>query len=46
MSKQAQAERERQARIILSTAETEIAEKFAERPRNMSAIPVPCTCAA
>jgi len=30
MSKQAQAERERQARIILSTAETEIAEKFAE----------------
>lgn len=30
MSKQAQAERERQARIILSTAETEIAEKFAK----------------
>jgi len=30
MSKQAQAERERQARIILGTAETEIAEKFAE----------------
>jgi regulator of protease activity HflC (stomatin/prohibitin superfamily) len=30
MSKQAQAERERQARIILSTAETEIAEKFAQ----------------
>jgi regulator of protease activity HflC (stomatin/prohibitin superfamily) len=30
MSKRAQAERERQARIILSTAETEIAEKFAE----------------
>ena len=29
MSKQAQAERERQARIILGTAETEIAEKFA-----------------
>lgn len=28
MSKQAQAERERQARIILGTAETEIAEKF------------------
>lgn len=28
MSKQAQAERERQARIILSTAETEIASKF------------------
>ncbi len=30
MSKQAQAERERQARIILGTAETEIAQKFAE----------------
>ena len=30
MSRQAQAERERQARIILSTAETEIAEKFAK----------------
>ncbi len=29
MSKQAQAERERQARIILGTAETEISEKFA-----------------
>jgi regulator of protease activity HflC (stomatin/prohibitin superfamily) len=30
MSKQAQAERERQSRIILGTAETEIAEKFAQ----------------
>jgi regulator of protease activity HflC (stomatin/prohibitin superfamily) len=30
MSKQAQAERERQARIILGTAETEIANKFVE----------------
>jgi regulator of protease activity HflC (stomatin/prohibitin superfamily) len=30
MSKQAQAERERKARIILGTAETEIAEKFAK----------------
>jgi hypothetical protein len=30
MSRQAQAERERQSRIILSTAETEIAERFAE----------------
>ena len=30
MSRQAQAERERQARIILSTAETEIASKFVE----------------
>jgi regulator of protease activity HflC (stomatin/prohibitin superfamily) len=30
MSRQAQAERERQARIILGTAETEIAHKFVE----------------
>ncbi|MBE0650306.1 MAG: slipin family protein [Bacteroidales bacterium] len=30
MSKQAQAQRERQARVILGTAETEIAEKFAK----------------
>ena len=30
MSRQAQAERERQARIILGTAETEISTKFAE----------------
>lgn len=30
MSKQAQAERERQARVILGTAETEIAKKFAK----------------
>jgi len=30
MSRQAQAERERQARIILGTAETEISSKFAE----------------
>lgn len=30
MSKQAQAERERKARVILGTAETEIAEKFAQ----------------
>jgi regulator of protease activity HflC (stomatin/prohibitin superfamily) len=30
MSRQAQAERERQSRIILATAETEIAEKFAQ----------------
>jgi len=30
MSRQAQAERERQARVVLGTAETEIAQKFAE----------------
>lgn len=34
MSKQAQAERERQARIILGTAETEISEKFAKAAKN------------
>ena len=34
MSRQAQAERERQARIILSTAETEIAEKFADASKH------------
>ncbi len=33
MSRQAQAERERQARIILGTAETEISEKFATAAR-------------
>lgn len=40
MSKQAQAERERQARIILGTAETEIAEKFAAAARNYADNPV------
>lgn len=40
MSKQAQAERERQARIILGTAETEIAEKFAQASRNYQNNPV------
>jgi regulator of protease activity HflC (stomatin/prohibitin superfamily) len=34
MSRQAQAERERQSRIILSTAETEIAAKFEEASRH------------
>ena len=40
MSKQAQAERERQARIILGTAETEISEKFAEAAKNYQDNPV------
>jgi regulator of protease activity HflC (stomatin/prohibitin superfamily) len=40
MSKQAQAERERQARIILGTAETEIAEKFAQAARQYEANPM------
>jgi regulator of protease activity HflC (stomatin/prohibitin superfamily) len=40
MSRQAQAERERQARIILGTAETEIASKFVEASRQYAANPV------
>ena len=40
MSKQAQAERERQARVILGTAETEIAEKFATASENYKNNPV------
>ncbi|MBI4539866.1 MAG: slipin family protein [Gemmatimonadetes bacterium] len=40
MSRQAQAERERQARIILGTAETEIASKFVEAAQCYSSNPV------
>jgi hypothetical protein len=40
MSRQAQAERERQARIILGTAETEIASKFVEAAEQYAANPV------
>ena len=40
MSKQAQAERERQARIILGTAETEISEKFADASKQYQNNPV------
>jgi len=40
MSKQAQAERERQARIILGTAETEISEKFALAAENYRDNPI------
>jgi regulator of protease activity HflC (stomatin/prohibitin superfamily) len=40
MSKQAQAERERQAHIILGTAETEIAAKFAEAAKQYQSNPV------
>ncbi len=40
MSRQAQAERERQARIILGTAETEISNKFAEAARVYADSPV------
>ena len=40
MSRQAQAERERQSRIILGTAETEIAEKFARASEHYRKNPV------
>ena len=40
MSKQAQAERERQARVILGTAETEIAKKFATASQEYKDNPV------
>lgn len=40
MSRQAQAERERQSRIILGTAETEIAEKFAQASEKYKDNPV------
>ncbi len=40
MSRQAQAERERRARVILGTAETEIAEKFAKASEQYISNPV------
>jgi regulator of protease activity HflC (stomatin/prohibitin superfamily) len=40
MSKEAQAERERRARVILGTAETEIAEKFSKASEQYSENPV------
>jgi len=40
MSKEAQAERERRARVILGTAETEIAEKFAQANKEYRNNPV------
>ena len=40
MSKEAQAERERRARVILGTAETEIAEKFAQASKEYRNNPV------
>ena len=40
MSREAQAERERQARVILSTAEAEIANKFAEAAQTYANNPV------
>lgn len=40
MSKEAQAERERRARVILGTAETEIAEKFSQASKEYTNNPV------
>ena len=40
MSRQAQAERERQARILLATAETQISQKFVEAAKSYSDNPV------
>lgn len=40
MSKEAQAERERHARVILGTAETEIAEKFVQAAKQYESNPV------
>lgn len=40
MSREAQAERERKARIILGTAETEIAEKFSDAARSYEGNPL------
>jgi regulator of protease activity HflC (stomatin/prohibitin superfamily) len=45
MSRQAQAEREKQARVILGSAEAEIASKFVEAAKTYAEIPLPCTCA-
>ena len=44
MSRQAQAEREKQARVILGSAEAEIAGKFSRPPKSMPIIPPPCSC--
>ncbi len=46
MSRQAQAERERQARIILGTAETEIAAKFVEAAKRYGETPTALTLRA
>ena len=45
MSREAQAEREKQARVILGSAEAEIAGKFVRgRQDFMPIIPPPCSC--
>jgi regulator of protease activity HflC (stomatin/prohibitin superfamily) len=45
MSRQAQAERERQARVILGESEKQIAESFAEASQSYITTPPRCTCA-
>ena len=45
MSREAQAAREKQARIILGQAEMEIAHSFRRRPSLITTIPPPCICA-
>ena len=45
MSREAQAAREKQARIILGQAEVEIAHSFAKRPNRIGTILRHCTCA-
>jgi len=45
MSRQAQAEREKQARVILGSAEAEISREVLSRPpRSMPIILPPCNC--
>ena len=44
MSRQAQAEREKQARVILGSAEAEIAQKFVEAAKTYAGIPRRCSC--
>jgi regulator of protease activity HflC (stomatin/prohibitin superfamily) len=44
MSMQAQAERERQARVILGDSERQVAEKFAEAAKSYEHNPVPFIC--
>ena len=45
MSRQAQAERERQARVILGESEKQIAASFAEASEAYVITPQPCICA-
>ena len=44
MSQQAQAERERQARVILGEAEVQVSEQFAQASACITTIPALCIC--